>query len=63
MRHKKEHTYLVLIGQCDDEPIIRRMTGIEICDMVSQEKSQTGIAIIDGTLLKSFDNKIDITKL
>jgi hypothetical protein len=59
----KEKTYIVFSLEIQDEPpIIRRLNGEEIRKLCVQGY-QGNIAIVDGTLLKSFDNKIDLTKL
>jgi len=60
---KKEKTYLVFIEQCDDETICIRMTGERIRQYILEQNSQGGIAIVEGNLLKSFENKIDLSKL
>jgi hypothetical protein len=55
-------TYLVFIEQCDDETIVQRMSGDDIRQYI-KNNGHEGIAIVDGNLLKSFTNKIDLTKL
>jgi hypothetical protein len=58
----KVKDYLVFIEQCDDEDIIKRMTGEKLRQYIL-EHGQEGICIVEGTMLKSFNVKIDITKL
>jgi hypothetical protein len=56
-------TYIVFSLEIQDEPpIIKRLNGEEIRKLCTQGY-QGNIAIVDGNLLKSWENKIDLTKL
>ena len=63
-KSKISKTYLVVITQLDDDPIIQRCDGKYIRECLVKQYSQDGIAIIEGgSLLAGFSNKIDLTKL
>ena len=62
MKKLKKKSYLVFIEQCDDDTLMKRMTGTEIRAFV-KKNGPDGIAIVDGQIIKSFNRKVDLTKL
>lgn len=61
MKKKTEKTYFVIVDNSgeDSETEIIRMTKAEIAKLEYRDY----VAIIDGTMIKSFDSKFDIGRL
>jgi len=54
--------YIVIIEQCDDTPIIGKMTKEEILNLKNTSDG-TGWMVIDGEILKSFDSQLQVNQL
>ena len=65
MKKKKEEKRYIVAYQEWDDMVIKTMTGEKIRTFIKADcrGDQFGIFIIEGNMIKSGDNKIDLSKL
>jgi hypothetical protein len=66
MKKKEDKSYIVVyLHETDGDIMVERKTGEEIRTFIKGrcQGFQEGITIIDGNLIKSENNKIDLSKL